>query len=153
MKLISLLLAIATVGPATAFANSIVVSERTVTVPVDLSKTKVVFTNQGYGSTYLVKVLIPALAAPTLLNHRNGTEGAPCMATYDVSNVDDVLQGKPETINADVKITLTKNQVISDDGKTCTVTLNEYLQTTIRGFEFVHDRTIELPSRVADDCR
>lgn len=136
---------------AQAHASS-VISSRVVTVPVDISSAKVVFTNKGYGTTYLVKILVPALAAPTLMNHRNEGESAPCLATYQTDNIDDIIQGRPETINADVKIDLVKETFISDRDGLCHVKLSENISTTIRGFTFGHSRSSELPTRHRADC-
>jgi hypothetical protein len=137
-----------------AYADGdVTISSRTVTVPVDISSAKVVLTNKGYGTTYLVKVLVPALAGPTLMNHRNEGETAPCLATYQTNKIDDVVQGHPETINADMKIELTKSSYVDEAEKLCHVTLTETITTTIRGFDFIHARDTEMPTRDPADCQ
>jgi hypothetical protein len=131
---------------------STLISSRVVTVPVDISTAKVVKTNKGYGTTYLVKILVPGLAGPTLMNHRNEGESAPCLATYQTDDISDVTQGRPETVNADMKIDLVKDVYVSDGDKICHVTLTENISTTIRGFTFVHTRSAEMPTRDSEDC-
>ena len=130
---------------------STLISSRIVTVPVDISMTKVLVTNKGYGTTYLVKVLVPGLAAPTLMNHRNAGESAPCLATYQTDQIDDILQGRPEIINADMKLDLVKDAFVNNG--VCQVSLTENISTTIRGFLFVHSRSVALPSRDPADCQ
>jgi hypothetical protein len=153
MKSIFKTAAVALVAAASLNSHAdTLISSRTVTVPVDISKAKVVITNKGYGTTYLVKVLVPALAAPTLMNHRNEGESAPCLATYETDQIDDVVQGRPEVINADMKIDLRKSVYVSSDDKLCHVVLTEDISTTIRGFNFVHGRSSDLPTRDPADC-
>ena len=128
------------------------ISSRTVTVPVDITSAKVVKTNAGYGTTFLVKILVPALAEPTLMNHRNAGESAPCLATYDTDTVDDIVQGQPETLSATVKIDLVKSAYVDAVDHLCHVLLQETLSTKIRGFEFGHSRWTDLPTRDPGDC-
>jgi len=136
---------------STAFADT-VLSTSTVQLPVDISSAKVVKTNKGYGTTYLVKVLIPALAGPTLMNHRNDGEPAPCMATYETNQISDIVQNNPETLSVPVSIQLVKSVAPSADGKTCQVLLTENVSTIIRGFHFVHSRSQQMPDRDIADC-
>lgn len=137
-----------------------IISERTVKLPVELNRAKVKISNRGYGQTYLVKVLVPELADITLMNHRNEGEEAPCMATYETDSLGDIIQHAPDRIQSDFKITLTKgfylqwaDQVNKPNEVICKVYLREDLETTIRGFKFIHSRTSELPDRIAADCK
>lgn len=134
---------------STAFANT-VVSERTVILPVDLTKVKL--SNSGY-SSHIVKVLIPELADVTIANHRNEDEDAPCLATYEAMKVEEVVQNKPETIEVPLKITLKKHTWVDEENKVCKVGLQELVEGNIRGFNFVHDRWMDMPDRHLEDCR
>lgn len=135
-----------------AQANTKVISTRTVDLPVDISQAKVVKTNAGYGSTFLVKILVPALAEESLMNHRNEGESAPCLATYETDNLNDVIGGKPGVETVPFEIQLVKETSLRDDG-TCSVFLTENISTKIRGFTFLHSRSSALPDRVAEDCK
>lgn len=136
-----------------AQAAETVISSRIVNLPVDISLTKVVLTNAGYGTTYLVKVLVPALAEPTLMNHRNEGESAPCLATYETNKIEEIVQNNPEIINVDMKIDLIKLTSISDEDQLCHVFLTENITTKIRGYNFRHFRTSEMPTRAPTDCQ
>lgn len=135
-----------------AHADSVTVSSRTVTLPVDLSAAHVRKTNAGYGQTYLVKILVPELAAETVMNHRNEGEGAPCLATYEVDTIEQLIQGRPSVEKAAFKIELVKDTYL-DEAKVCHVTLTENVTTSIRGFQFIHSRASPLPDRNEADCK
>lgn len=151
MKSVTIIMAAAlTICGLSAQADT-VISSRTVKVPVDLNSSSVVFTNAGY-SSHMVKILVPALAEPTIMDHRNYGEASPCLATVDTRNIEDVLQGQPGAIEADMQITLSKTATLGADDL-CEVELREHIETTIRGFVFTHDRYHAMPSRHADDCR
>lgn len=139
-------------GGQLALADVKVVSERSVVLPVDVSLAKVRKTNAGYGQMYLVKILVPELASETLMNHRNEGEGAPCLATYDVSTVEELIQGKPGVERVPFQITLTKSVQLREDGS-CAVSLQEDISASVRGFNFFHTRIAPLPDRVAADCQ
>ncbi len=126
---------------------------RDVVLPVNISTARVVKTNHGYGNTYLVKVLVPELAAETLMNHRNDGEGAPCMATYEASDINQVIQNNPAMEQVGFRIMLTKTLQPDPSQNSCHVTLNETITAKIRGFTFLHSRSSQLPDRVLADCR
>ena len=132
------------------FATTTIISEKTVTLPVDISTTKVRKTASDY-SFPVVKVLIPALADVTLLNHRNTGEGAPCMATYGTHEVDDVIQNDPRTVDVKFKLPHTKDAWLV--ANVCKVRLTETVEGKIRGFVFTHSRSVDMPDRHVDDCR
>ena len=67
---------------AQAKSSSVLLSEKTVDLSVDISTTKLKLSRADYSSPF-VKVLVPELADVTILDHRNTNEGAPCMATGD----------------------------------------------------------------------
>lgn len=133
------------------FAETII-SEREVILPVDLNTTRLKLSSGGY-SSLVVKVLVPELADVTIADHRNAGEDAPCLATFDAFTVEEVLQGKPEKLEIPFTITL-KKQVWADSvNKVCKVSLTENVVGMIRGFQFTHDRYLEMPDRHIDDCR
>lgn len=127
-----------------------VVSEAKVVIPVDISTAKLKFTNRGYGETYLVKVIVPKLAEHTLLNHRNEGEDGPCLFTYESQDVEDVIQGNPETL--DVEFTIKHIRSVWFNGEVCKVSLVETIDANIRGFNFMHSLEHDLPDRVKEDC-
>ena len=138
-----------------AFAElnkSRVISERTVAIDVDISTAKVRLSRAGY-STEVVKVLIPALADVTLLDHRNEGESAPCLATNATDNPADVVQNNPSVESIQMKITLTKFPTINSTTQLCDIILSESIETKIRGFSFDHFRSLVIASRSIDDCR
>lgn len=137
----------------TAQAGETIISKKTVKLAVDLSTTGIRSSNLGYGDTYFVKILVPGLAAETLLNHRNEGESAPCLATYETFKVEDVVQNNPTTELHDFEIVQKKVTYPNETNKTCAVYLIEDVSTKVRGFNFVHQRTSELPSRHIDDCQ
>ncbi|MGI4993441.1 hypothetical protein ACRXCV_12465 [Halobacteriovorax sp. GFR7] len=133
------------------FANSKVLSIRTVTLPVDVSTAKLKWTNLGYGSTYFVKVIVPELASETIMNHRNLGEDGPCMFTYDTKNLEDVIGDNPGVEDIDFEITLTRFISKNPDGE-CRVSLQENINADIRGFKFTHTLSHQMPNRVGEDC-
>lgn len=133
------------------FANTTIISERTVNLPVDISTAKLKWTNLGYGQTFFVKVIVPELAAPTVLNHRNVGEDGPCLFTYDTTNLEDVIGDNPGIENVDFKITVSKDAWKTSEG-VCKVRLTEHIEAEIRGFRFMHNLVHDLPERVAEDC-
>ena len=134
-------------------ANETIISKKTVKLAVDLSTAGIRSSNLGYGDTYFVKILVPSLAAETLLNHRNEGESAPCLATYETFNVEDVVKGQPTTEIHDFEIVQKKVLYPSESENACYVYLVENVETTVRGFKFVHERQTELPKRVLADCQ
>ena len=125
-------------------------SKKVVNLPVDVSTAKIKFTNLGYGNISFVKVIVPELAAATILNHRNVGEDGPCLFTNDTFEVDDVLQDNPEIIDTDFTITLSRTTFVQGD--VCKVTLHESVTADIRGFHFVHFLSTPMPDRVVEDC-
>ncbi|AZZ37497.1 hypothetical protein CIK05_12065 [Bdellovibrio sp. qaytius] len=134
-------------------ANETIISKKTVQLAVDLSTTGIRSSNLGYGDTYYVKILVPGLAAETLLNHRNEGESAPCLATYDTFKVEDVVQNQPTTEIHDFEIVQKKVVYPDTADNSCSVYLVENVQTTVRGFKFIHERSTELPKRNLADCQ
>lgn len=151
MKTLNLVLILLAATPSFAY-NLKTISSRTVDIPVDISTTKVKLSNADYSSP-VVKVLVPALADETLLNHRNTSEGAPCLATYDTRDPAMVIQDNPVTEVIPMTITLSKGFSKNPSTKICEVRLIEQITAQIRGFTFTHEREAPLPDRSLEDCR
>ena len=153
IKLLSIIIGFLVSIPA--FANQVLLSERLVTLPVDISQNKVVRSNKGYGTVTLVKILVPTLADVTVLNHRNEGESAPYMATWDTDDTQDVIGQNPGLENIPFKIQLLKDTALvqSEKGQVCAVTLTEYVTATIHGYEFKHIRQQPVADRDPADCR
>ncbi|UOF02844.1 hypothetical protein [Bdellovibrio reynosensis] len=138
---------------ATAELREEVISKKVVELPVDLSTAGIRLSNAGYGTTKFVKILIPQLADHTLMNHRNEGESAPCVATFQTFKVEDVVQGNPEVLTAPFTIEVTRLVWPDTFSKKCFMSLRENISANVRGFEFIHERQIELPERSLEDCR
>lgn len=132
-------------------ASAVTLHQKKVTLPVDISSTRLLMSNAGYGDTYILKVIIPELADITFLNHRNPTAGGPCMATYETTDVDAVIQGNPSVENVTFDVKLDKEAWF--DGNVCQVSMTETVSGKIRGFNFQHTVFQEMPSRDKEDCR
>lgn len=152
MKKIILAAMLLAASPAFAQIETIV-SKKTVQLEVDLSTTGIRSSNLGYGDTFFVKILVPGLAAETLLNHRNEGETAPCLATYETFAVEDVVKGNPSKEIHDFEIVQKKLLYPNEAEKTCDVYLVEDVATKVRGFNFIHSRSTVLPKRHIDDCK
>ncbi len=135
---------------ANGFAE--VISVRKVILPVDVSRAKVRWSNLGYDSIFYVKIIVPELAGVTLLNHRNEGESGPCLFTREIISVDQLIQNRPEVVNALFEITHSKEIRKDLENSVCKVTLNEDVKTVVRGIKFTHSRSMSLPDRHLNDC-
>jgi len=129
-----------------------VLSDKTTEVSVVLDKTTVKCSQADYAAPML-KVLIPALAELTILNHRNTAEGAPCVSAGNCFEMGPelILGGGAGTERIPVRVVLSK-QIYEAGGK-CHVSLVETVSTVIRGTPFFHERRQVVADRVVDDCR
>lgn len=151
MKILSALaISLMTIFTASAME---VLHEKTVTLPVDISSTRIIMSNAGYGQIEVLKVIVPELADVTFLNHRNPTAGGPCLATYETSSVDDIIQNNPSVERVRFKISLSKSTYADTTNKKCYVTMTETVTGKIRGFEFNHTVNQTMPERKIEDCR
>jgi hypothetical protein len=147
------LLSISSVALAqTPAIPSTVVSERQVTLNVDISTARLKFSSSGYMAP-VVKVLVPELADVTLLDHRNVGEGAPCLASYQALSPEEVIQEKPAVEKVEFQIKLTKIPVINEKENICEISLKEEINGQIRGFAFTHSRVQVIAKRSVADCR
>ncbi len=131
--------------------SAVTLHKKKVTLPVDISTTRLLMSNAGYGDSYILKVIIPELADITFLNHRNPRAGGPCMATYETVDPEAVLQGNPAIEQVEFDVTLDKG--VYFDGNVCQVSLTETIVGKIRGFTFQHSVTQQMPARSQEDCR
>lgn len=126
--------------------------DQTTMVHVALNAKTVKCSRADYSEPQL-KILIPALAELTVLNHRNTSEGAPCVAAGPCGTLNpaDILKPGEGTENIPVRVVLKK--VAALDGGICRVSLVETIKTEIRGVPFFHEESHAVAERVADDCR
>ncbi|MBI3550896.1 MAG: hypothetical protein HY077_00135 [Elusimicrobia bacterium] len=131
-----------------------VVRDQTSVVPVDLN-TKTVKCSAADYQAPMLKILVPALAELTVLNHRNTREGAPCVAAGRCmpggAGPDDILKAGEGREKIAVRVVLKKTAEL--DGEVCRVTLVETVSTKVRGVPFFHERRQEVAERSPADCR
>ncbi len=137
---------------ASAKSGSVILSEKNVTLNVDISSARLKLSEADYQSP-VVKVLVPDLADVTVLDHRNTGEGAPCLATFEAQFPQEVIQNNPAVELIEFKVTLTKDFSVDRQSLACTITLRETINGVIRGFVFTHDRAKVIGQRHIDDCR
>ncbi len=124
-------------------------------IPVPINAQSVLCSAADYQEPML-KILIPALAPLTLLNHRNTRAGAPCVAAgacTETLNPDTILKGGSGTDTVPVEIIDVQTLTPVPAQNLCTVTLTEMVRLTIRGLPFVHVRSTSLGNRVLEDCQ
>ena len=151
LGLLALLMGLGSIATAQA-GEDVVLSEKEVTLNVDISTAKTKLSIADYSSP-VVKVLVPELADVTILDHRNTGEGAPCLATYDTLDPRDVIQGNPTTEKINFKVTLIKQTATNTSQDICYVRLSERVEGNIRGFKFTHNKQKPMGTRHIDDCR
>lgn len=133
-------------------SDAAVVRDFTTTVRADLN-TKTVKCSAADYSSPMLKVLIPALADLTILNHRNFREGAPCVAAGACGEIGpkDILKAGEGSEKIAVRVIVKKETEL--EGDVCRVTLVETVYTVIRGVPFFHERRQAVADRTPDDCR
>jgi hypothetical protein len=154
MKKIFLVCLLLTSALVRAQTEEVVLSDRNVTLTVEISAKNVKLSRADY-SVPVVKVLVPELAGETILDHRNTNEGAPCLATYDTKKPEDVIQGKETHIWNTFRIQLVKRVELYEETEkkqVCQVTLIERVDSKIRGFNFTHERVKDIGQRNPQDC-
>lgn len=136
---------------STTFAGN-VLHQKLVSLPVSITEETVIISNLGY-SEPMVKIIVPALADVTLLNHRNLGAGGPCLSTREADIPEDIIKNNPRNENVVFKIRLEKQVSLSADKTKCSVMLVETAEALIRGKNFLHQAFHSLPGRTAEDCR
>ncbi len=129
-----------------------VLRDETTSVLVELNDKTVKCSRADY-SEPMLKVLIPALAELTVLNHRNTREGAPCVSAGPCGAMgpQDILKEGSGAERVPIRVVLRKT--VELDGEVCRVSLIETVTTVIRGVPFVHERGHALAERDPADCR
>lgn len=133
-------------------AGGSIVRDQTTVARVDLNSKTVKCSAADY-SRPLLKVLVPALAELTVLNHRNTREGAPCIAAGPCGEIgpQDILRRGDGVDEVPIRVVLKK--VAELDGGVCRVSLLETVTAVIRGVPFTHERWQAVADREAPDCR
>lgn len=135
-----------------------IIADRTTIVSVDLNEQTVKCSAADY-SAPMLKVLVPALARLTVLDHRNFGEGAPCLAAGRCTmgengrwvGTDVIL--KPGRGIEQIPVRVVLKKTLQVEGDICRVTLVETVTTNIRGVPFFHERLQDVAQRVAADCQ
>jgi MYXO-CTERM domain-containing protein len=145
--------AASTAAAESRFAETIV-HDSTTTTSIELSPNTVLCSSADYGSLHL-KVLIPKLASLTLLDHQNFGAGAPCVAAGQCkpgNMPSDIIDPANPSENVTMHVKAVRLDETDVAAQTCTTYLVERVNVTIRGFEFKHERSVELGSRAFSDC-
>ncbi len=167
-KIVSTLALLLAATPAFAAAEAerfetreTVVHATTTVLDVELNEKTVICSRADY-SFPMLKVLIPGLEGITLLNHQNRGAGAPCVTTNEScrpasrfgpgASPESILQGRPGTEKVEVTVTAKRKDIMDHVEKTCTQTLIETVDTTIRGKKLTHVRYNNLNPRNYELC-
>ena len=109
----------------------------------------------------MLKVLIPGLSDITLLDHQNTGATAPCVTTGESciswsankrASPEDILQGRPGLESADILVTAKRIETINHTEQTCEISIEEKVETEIRGKKLFHTRENSLGSRPYGEC-
>lgn len=144
-------LSIAAAAPVSA---ETLVHDTTTNVEIELDDTTVLCSSADYGALFL-KVLIPELAALTLLDHQNLGAGAPCVAAgmCEPGNMpDDILDPYDTKETVAIHVKALRYDVTDASAQTCQTSLVERVQVIIRGVDFFHERFAPLGERPYADC-
>lgn len=145
-------------GLATADVTSHerLVHETTTSVSIDLTPETVICSAADYSFPAL-KILIPELAALTLLDHQNFGAGAPCVAAGQCGLPDgvepgDILDSGDLVDEVDIVVKAIRVDYVDDENLTCVTALTERVDVEVRGVSFFHERYADLGSRPYADC-
>jgi MYXO-CTERM domain-containing protein len=160
MRIPSLAASVVLMLASTAYAEWEVreelVHETTTAVDIELTADTVICSHADYSANFL-KVLIPQLAAITLLDHQNTDAGAPCVAAGECAPFGDhapadILDDQDTTDTVDITVRATRVDEIDHDAETCNTSLTEQVDLVIRGVPFTHQRWATLGTRPYGDC-
>ncbi len=149
-----LVMAAPTTAAAELVQHETIVHDTTTRVEIELDASTVLCSAADYGALFL-KILIPELAALTLLDHQNSGAGAPCVAAGACApgNMpEDILDPTCSTAAVDIRVRAVRLDELDTVQETCTVTLREDVHVDIRGVPFTHERFASLGSRPYADC-
>jgi len=152
----SLVLGLASSAGAAVETREELVHQTTTSVDLLLKPETVICSHADYSANFL-KVLIPELASITLLDHQNRDAGAPCVAAGECAPFgdhapSDILDDADTDETVDITVRETRVDEIDHDAQTCTTSLRERVDLTIRGVPFAHERFASLGSRPYGDC-
>ncbi len=152
----SLVLGLASTAGAAVETREDLVHQTTTSVDLVLTPETVICSHADYSASFL-KVLIPELAAITLLDHQNRDAGAPCVAAGECAPFgdhapSDILDDADTDETVDITVRETRVDEIDHDAQTCTTSLRERVDLTIRGVPFAHERSTSLGTRPYGDC-
>ena len=151
---IALLLFTAATAAADVTVHETVVHDTTTPVNLKLDASTVLCSSADYGALFL-KVLIPELARLTLLDHQNLGAGAPCVAAGPCQPghmPSDILTDKSPYEATSINVRAVRIDEADSEAQTCTTTLRETVDVTIRGVAFKHERFASLGERPFSDC-
>jgi hypothetical protein len=163
MKNHALLLSLALLPSSLAWANqpewetkTELVHETTTSVEILLNDKTVLCSAADYSGLFL-KVLIPKLAALTLLDHQNIGAGAPCVAAGACAPIGEhspqnIIDPQKPLETVDITVRATRVNDIYHKDKKCFTSLSEDVSLTIRGIAFFHNRFAALGERPYNDC-
>jgi MYXO-CTERM domain-containing protein len=148
------LIALTSAAYAEPVVHETVVHQTTTPVQLKLDASTVLCSSADYGATFL-KVLIPDLAGHTLLDHQNTGAGAPCVAAGPCQPghmPSDIIDPKSATEAVVVSVKAVRVDESDAEAQTCTTSLKEQVNVTIRGVAFKHERFSALGERPFSDC-
>jgi MYXO-CTERM domain-containing protein len=153
---LALLLAWGGLATAEVSTHERIVHETTTSHTIELTPETVLCSAADYSFPAL-KILIPQLAAITLLDHQNFGAGAPCVAAGqcglpDGTEPSDILDPYDHFEDVDIVVKAIRVDIVDDEALTCTTSLTERVDVLVRGVLFFHERYADLGSRPYADC-
>lgn len=132
------------------------IHETTTTTFIETSPDTVICSAADYSLPQL-KILIPELAALTLLDHQNTGAGAPCVAagpcfTDGVPTPEEVLSTLWSWNLVEIRVSAIRVDTVDHDNETCSVQLKETVNLTLGQTPFYHEELANLGTRPYLDC-
>ena len=131
-----------------------IVHDTSTSLDIELNQNTVLCSSADYSGLFL-KVLIPKLASLTLLDHQNFGAGAPCVAAGACEPgrmPEDIIDASRPTERVSIHVRAVRLDETDTVQQTCSTSLVERVNVTIRGFEFKHTRSVWLGDRPFSDC-
>lgn len=152
----SLLLSWGGLATAEVTTHERIVHETTTSHTVELTPDTVLCSAADYSFPAL-KILLPELAAITLLDHQNFGAGAPCVAAGqcglpDGTEPEDILNPYNQFEDVDIVVKAIRVDIVDDEALTCATSLTERVDVVVRGVPFFHERYADLGFRPYSDC-
>lgn len=134
--------------------RSKVLKEEFHTIAVEVKAGDVRCSDLGYSNIQL-KMSVPDLKWISQLDHTNPGEMQPCMSSGRCrpgNTPEDMIGGKPGTETTVLHRVLTESVVFDRALGTCTRSIVETVQMTVRGKVFSHRRTLDLGEQAIALC-